>query len=70
MSKPVLGEKWCPTRPPTLLSLVAWLYLDYYQPAGWIWGAVITLVSVFWGTYVFMLFQEDRLEPVWKARKP
>lgn len=43
-----IDRKNIPTKLPGLTTLVAWLAMDYWHAAGWVWGVVLTLLGIVW----------------------
>ncbi len=48
---------------PILHSLFAWLVLEHFAPAGWVWGVVGTVVALLWIGFITTLFTEDYRDP-------
>lgn len=51
-----------PTKLPTVSSLLAYLYLDRFKPAQWVWAVVITLVAGWWLMSLYCLAIEESIE--------
>ena len=62
--KKVVRIKDLPTRTPTLLAAVVWLYMDRFNAPGWLHGIVWTLLGVWWIAAVITVFWVDDEWPV------
>lgn len=58
----VISRKNLPTRLPVLFTLVVWLLLDRFDPAGWVHGAVWAVVVLLWVACIFQLAKEREVD--------
>jgi hypothetical protein len=58
----VLPERVMPPRLATPFYAILWLYMDRYQPAGWVWGVVGTIGAVLLALNVFDLLNTEEIE--------
>ncbi len=58
----VINSKNLPLKSPFLLSIVTFLCLDKYNPAGWVWGVFVTIVVILWIIFFFVKSQEDDID--------
>lgn len=68
--KRVIARKYMPTNLPLLTTAVAYLFLDKFQAAGWVWGAASVVLLLFWAGGIYSLYQEEQYEVVLGQRKP
>lgn len=55
----VLPADHFPTRPPTLMTAVAYMGMDIYGAPGWLWGAVGVVLGIVWLGWIVQLFREE-----------
>lgn len=58
----VLSWRNLPSRPPWILTAVVYLLLDRWQAAGWVWGAVGTVLFILWVASVWQMIIEDDID--------
>jgi hypothetical protein len=49
----VIRYSQLPTQPPTLLIALGWMMLDRYQPPGWVYGVVCTILGLFVLSFIY-----------------
>lgn len=59
----VLALRSIQSRPPLIFTLLMWVMLDHFDPAGWMWGAVGVLVILLWVAYAATLGKEEVVDP-------
>jgi len=47
-TKYVIARESIPSYPPIHLTIIVWLLLDRFDPAGWVCGVVWTIVALLW----------------------
>lgn len=61
-----LRAKSLPPKVPVLLTLIAWLYVDFYKISGVWFGVICTVFALFWIIAILNFFLCEQLEPLWK----
>ena len=62
--KKVIPYKSLPARLPGWATVVLWLWLDRIKAPGWLWGAAVVLMAIFWIRSIAEWFQQKETE-VW-----
>jgi hypothetical protein len=58
----VISKKNLPTRFPLVSSCVAFLMLERFHAAGWIWGVAGTCFAVLWVACFYTAFNETQID--------
>jgi len=58
----VINRKQLPTKLPLTSTLLAILMMDYYSAPQWVWGVVITLLSVLWVYCLYAIVTDEDVE--------
>lgn len=56
----VLPVNHFPTRPPILLTGVAYMALDIYKAPGWLWGVAATFGALAWLGWAVSAWREEQ----------
>lgn len=57
--KKVISAKNIPVKLPIILTAVAFLYLDRYDPPGFVWGVSWTLLGLLWILCIISKSEEE-----------
>lgn len=66
-NRKVISYKNLPSKIPLLSSAVAYLLLEKFNAAGWVWGVFITLFSLIWIVMIYGLATEETTDVFKKA---
>lgn len=58
----VISRRNLPIRMPLVKTVVAYLLLDRLNAAGWVWGIVITLFSIYWLIFIIAIVTEQGVD--------
>jgi len=64
----VISIKNLPVRAPTLVTALAYIFLDKFHAVGWVWGVVGTLFALIWISYFYGLATSDNVD-IFKEEK-
>jgi hypothetical protein len=62
MKKYKISTTNMPTRIPLTSTAIALFLLDYYNAPGWLWGVLITILSLAWMAAIYAIFSEDYVD--------
>ena len=57
-----IDRKNIPTKLLGLTTLVAWLAMDYWGAAGWVWGVVFTPLGIVWIGAIVDIFKSKSVD--------
>jgi hypothetical protein len=60
-NKKVIKSKYLPTHLPVASTLLYIIALDYWNAPQWVWGVVVTLLSMNWLLVIYNKFTEEEI---------
>lgn len=64
----VISRKNLPVKFPVSSTVIAFLLLDKFNAAGWVWGAFGVLFFIIWACAIFLLVTEEDVDILKKYR--
>lgn len=58
----VIGSGSIQTRMPLFATLMWWMFLDYTNAPGWVYGALGVLIVFVWGVWIYRLFTDETID--------